>query len=107
MSLKAKLTKAMGQKLSAQELLKYLCPFDIEVKFKILANQKFKGIHHDYAVLMQIKAGEDLFQDPKDVECFVTQMLAERQSNLLVLIETVKQGNEIFTCIFMDFPKAT
>jgi len=82
--------------------LQFLCP--IEVHFKIMANMPYKDKRHDLAILFKVIAGEALLQDPKDLEAFLFQLLAERGSNAKVQVEIVKHDGERYYCIFVDRP---
>lgn len=100
MSLRDKLTSAIKKKLTPEELLKYLCPFELEFKLKIFANRN----GHDYVILIKT-VGEQLIEDPRDLETLVTQLLAARESNLQVTIKEAKYEGEVYICIFIDIKK--
>lgn len=100
MSLKDKLTSAIKKKLTPEELLKYLCPFEIDFKLKIFANRN----GHDYVILIKT-VGEQLIDDSRDLETIISQLLAAKESNLQVTMKEAKYEGEVYTCIFIDLKK--
>jgi len=87
--------------MKPQELMKYLCPFELDFKLKIFANRN----NHDYAILFQVTGDTPLFEDPKDLEAFISQVTAERKSNLEFTIRKMRYDKEEYVCIFLDFKK--
>jgi hypothetical protein len=103
---KERLIEAIKQRLDAKQILKILTPLTVDFKMKLLANQVYKGIKHDYALLVQFK-GESFIEDPEDLVALLTQILAERKSDITVAATKGKVDGEIWNVVFIDFPKAT
>lgn len=101
MKLKEKLKAAIEKKLKPQELLKYLCPFEIEFKLKIFANVN----KHDYAILLQVQGDEPFIEDPRDLEAFIAQITGGRKMSVDFTVVKVKYDKEIYECIYIDFKK--
>ena len=98
---KNKLKEAVYGKLQPQEFLKYITPFEIAFKLKILANRN----GHDFAILFQVTGDDPFIEDPRDLDAFLVNLLAERKSKLKVTSAKVKYDGEIFMCVYIDFPK--
>lgn len=104
MSLKDKLQllrQAVQQKASIEQAIKYFCPLNAECplfKLKILANRN----NHDLVVLIK---GLIEQMNPRDIETLISQLLAARESSLQVTIKEAKYEGEVYTCVFIDFPK--
>ena len=108
LSLKAKLTEALekAKGKGVQELLKYLCPVQVEFKLKIFANRN----NHDYAILIQVRGDEPFIEDALDLQSFISQVVAERKTNLNFTVKKIiydrggKEEGE-YICIYLDFKK--
>ena len=100
MSFRDKLKSAIQQKMNPEELLKYLCPFELEFKLKIFANRN----GHDYVILIKT-VGEKLIEDPRDLENIISPLLAAKESNLQVTMKEAKYEGEVYLCVFIDANK--
>lgn len=99
MSLRDKLKAAIQKKLSPEELLKYLCPFELEFKLKIFANRN----NHDYVILIQVKE-EGFIEDPRDLQTIVSQ-LASQSENWDVEIKKARYEDEVYLAVYLDIKK--
>lgn len=101
MRLKDKIKAAIEKKLKPEELLKYLCPFEVEFKLKIFANRN----NHDYVLLLQVQGDEPFIEDPRDLQAFITQLAAGRDLNTDITVTRAKYEEEVYECIYFDFKK--
>ena len=101
MNMKEKLKSMLEQKMNPQEMLKYLCPFEVDVSLKILANRN----NHDYAILFKVTGDEAFIEDPKDLQAFITQVKAARKTDLEINVCKVNYDKEEYPCLYLDFKK--
>lgn len=81
--------------------LQQICP--IEVNFKILAKQVYRGKKHDISILFAIEGKSPLLNvEPADVQVLITQLLTERGSNAKIEMDKVKYDGKIYVAVFID-----
>lgn len=85
--------------MKAEELLKYLCPFEVIFKLKIFANRN----NHDYAILLQLQGDEPFIEDPRDLESLIAQIMAGRETNAQFTVTRVRYDEEVYECVYIDF----
>jgi len=101
MSLREKLKSAIEKNMNPQQLLKYLCPFEVDFHLKIFADRN----GHDYALLLG-GLTEQLELHPKDIEVLINNALEARESPTKIVCVNAKYEGEVYTCVYIDFPKA-
>lgn len=105
MSLRDKLDILKGaiKEKSIEQVLSVICPISAECKLfklKVLA----KTNNHDLAIL--IKGLAEVLANQKDLQTTLGNMLAARDSNITVAVRKARYEGEVYTCVYIDFPKA-
>lgn len=95
--------KAAVKSKSIEQALTAICPINAECKLfqlKVLAKRN----NHDLAILLRGLA-EMFIAHNKDLQTTIENMLAARESGLKATVTKVRYEEEIYTCLYLDFPK--